>query len=132
MDPIELQPDAKHAVRARVLRPKVENHEVVLVSFRLHFPIFGSKAQGLCPRLTSPGKLKSIGVYFYYEVLDAGEASNPLAMTGGSPGVGIVLIGVPLLSNSLNRYQVFAFVPLSRAGFLMFASENLDFRRVIP
>ncbi len=43
---VELQHDAQHAVRARMVRPEVEEHEIGVRALPLHAPVFRPELQG--------------------------------------------------------------------------------------
>ncbi len=70
--------------------------------------------------------------YFYYAALNAGEASNTLAIVGGFSPVATALIAIPLLSNPLGHGMLTGFILLVAGGFVMFGSEKLNLRRVLP
>jgi len=99
---------------------------VVLVFFGFHLPDGETIALAL-----AAGMLHLVAIYFYYAALKAGEASQTLAIMGGFSPVATALIAVPLLANPFGR-SVIAFGLMVGGGFLMFVSEKLDTRRILP
>jgi drug/metabolite transporter (DMT)-like permease len=79
------------------------------------------------------GVLHQIAIYFYYAALKGGEASQTLAIMGGFSPVATALIGLPLLRNPLGgKGTLVAFMLLVAGGFVMFFSERVNLRRVLP
>src|SRR5581483_7929910 len=77
------------------------------------------------------GILNLIAAWFYYSALNAGEASETLAIMGGFSPVATALIAAPLLEAPLGGSRL-AFGLLVAGGFVMFLSENLNVRRILP
>ncbi|HWC20141.1 MAG TPA: DMT family transporter [Terriglobales bacterium] len=77
------------------------------------------------------GALHLIAVYFYYDALKRGEASESLAAIGGFSPVATAIIGLFLLHQPFAGGQVLAFVLLTTGGFLMFFSELMDVGKMI-
>ena len=79
------------------------------------------------------GLLHQVAICFYYMALKRGEASQTLAVMGGFSPVATVLIAVALLHNPLNgKGTILGFVLLVAGGFMMFFSEPVDLRKVLP
>jgi drug/metabolite transporter (DMT)-like permease len=78
------------------------------------------------------GFLHLLAVYFYYAALKAGEASQTLAIVGGFSPVATALIGIPLLQKQLGGDALIAFALLTAGGFLMFFSERVNTRHMLP
>jgi drug/metabolite transporter (DMT)-like permease len=100
---------------------------LALIPFGFHFP--GSKIALLA---FGTGVIHLLANYFYYAALKAGEASNTLAIMGGFSPVATALIAIPLLSNPLGHGMLLGFILMVAGGFVMFGSENLEWRRVLP
>ena len=79
----------------------------------------------------STGVLHLVAVYFYYDALKRGEASESLAAIGGFSPVATALIGLLLLHQPFAGGQVIAFALLTGGGFLMFLSEEMEFGKMI-
>ena len=69
------------------------------------------------------GVLDLVGSYCYYAVLQAGEASEDLAIMGGFAPVATALIAAPLLRQPIGG-QSTGFVLLTLGGFIMFFAEK--------
>lgn len=78
------------------------------------------------------GVLHLAANYFYYAALKAGEASQTLAIMGGFSPVATALIAITLLKHPLGQGSLEGFVLLVLGGFVMFFSEKLNLRRVLP
>lgn len=79
------------------------------------------------------GMLHLVAIWFYYAALKRGEASQTLAVMGGFSPVATVLIAIPLLRHPyVARGNLLAFALLVGGGFVMFLSEKLNLRRVLP
>lgn len=79
------------------------------------------------------GILHLVAIWFYYAALKRGEASQTLAVMGGFSPVATVLIAIPLLRHPyLARGNLLAFALLVGGGFVMFLSEKLNLRRILP
>jgi drug/metabolite transporter (DMT)-like permease len=70
--------------------------------------------------------------WFYYAALKRGEASETLAVTGGFAPLATALIAIPLLGRPVGDYGLFAFALMVLGGFIMFASEKINWRAVLP
>jgi drug/metabolite transporter (DMT)-like permease len=77
------------------------------------------------------GALHLVAVYFYYDALKRGEASESLAAIGGFSPVATALIAFFLLNQPFAGGRVIAFALLTGGGFLMFLSEEMEFRKMI-
>jgi uncharacterized membrane protein len=69
--------------------------------------------------------------YFYYAALNAGEASQTLAIMGGFSPVATALIGLPLLRSRLGGLALWGFALMCAGGFFMFFSEKIATRKVL-
>ncbi len=78
------------------------------------------------------GVIHLAAVWFYYDALKRGEASQTLAIMGGFSPLATALIGKALLAKPLGGSSVAGFGLLVGGGFLMFFAERLDWRRVLP
>ncbi|MGE5206622.1 MAG: hypothetical protein ACM3PW_13480 [Chlamydiota bacterium] len=79
------------------------------------------------------GVLHLAAVWFYYAALKRGEASQTLAVMGGFSPVATALIAIPLLRHALPEHRnLQAFALLVLGGFVMFLSEKLNVRRILP
>ena len=72
------------------------------------------------------------GVFFYYEALKRGEASETLAVMGGFSPVATTLIALALLSKQMSGIQLIGFALMTGGGFVMFFSEKLPLRKLLP
>ncbi|HLH43109.1 MAG TPA: EamA family transporter [Bryobacteraceae bacterium] len=70
--------------------------------------------------------------WFYYRALKYGEASQSLAIVGGFAPLATVLIAIVLLSSPARPGERVAFVLMVLGGFVMFLSEKLNLRQVLP
>ena len=77
------------------------------------------------------GALHLVAVYFYYDALKRGEASESLAAIGGFSPVATAILGLFLLQQPFAGGQVLAFALLTGGGFLMFLSEKMEFGKMI-
>jgi len=77
------------------------------------------------------GVIHLAAVYFYYDALKRGEASESLAAIGGFSPVATAVIAFLLLRQPFAGGKVVAFALLTAGGFLMFLSEQMKFRRMI-
>jgi drug/metabolite transporter (DMT)-like permease len=100
---------------------------LLLIPFGFHLP---SVAMILLAFGT--GVIHLLANYFYYAALKAGEASQTLAIMGGFSPVATALIAIGLLKHPLGRGSTFGFVLLVAGGFVMFLSEKMNLRRVLP
>lgn len=100
---------------------------VILVPFGYNSPSFKIAALAF-----GAGVLHLAGVFFYYEALKRGEASETLAVMGGFSPVATTAIAAGLLSKQMTAMEVIGFVLMTGGGFLMFFSEKLPLRRLLP
>jgi len=77
------------------------------------------------------GVIHLAAIYFYYDALKRGEASESLAAMGGFSPVATALIAFFLLHQPFAGGRALAFGLLTGGGFLMFLSEQMNFRRMI-
>lgn len=87
---------------------------------------------GLALLAFGAGAVELAATWFYYAALQAGEASETLAVTGGFAPLATALIAIPLLSKPLGGHSVIAFSLMVAGGFVMFLSEKFQWRRVLP
>lgn len=80
----------------------------------------------------SAGVIHLIGVFFYYASLKRGEASETLAVMGGFSPVATAAISIGLLSKQMTGDELIGFGLMTAGGFVMFFSEKLGFRRLLP
>lgn len=78
------------------------------------------------------GVVHLIGIFFYYSALKHGEASETLAVMGGFSPLATVAIGVGLLSKQLSGGQLLGFALMTLGGFVMFFSETLPLKNLLP
>ncbi len=78
------------------------------------------------------GVLHLAGVFFYYSALNSGEASETLAIMGGFSPVATALIALALLTRQMTGLQLFGFLLMSAGGFVMFLSEKLPIKKLLP
>jgi uncharacterized membrane protein len=78
------------------------------------------------------GALQLVAVYFYYAALKGGEASQTLAIMGGFSPVATALIGIPFLHQGLGGDKLTGFILMVAGGFVMFFSERINVRSVLP
>lgn len=78
------------------------------------------------------GIIDLVAVFFYYLALKMGEASETLAVMGGFSPVATVAIAYALLSKQMSGAQLIGFALMSAGGFVMFLSENLPLKRLLP
>src|ERR1051326_3830781 len=71
-------------------------------------------------------------IWFYYAALKRGEASESLAIMGGFTPLATELTSLGLLSKSLESGGYLAFAVMVGGGFVMFLSERLNWRQVLP
>ena len=99
---------------------------LLLIPFGFHMPPLG-----VCALAFTAGVLNLVASWLYYKALSDGEASETLAIMGGFSPVATALIAVPLLKEPLGASPV-AFCVLVAGGFVMFLSENLNVRQILP
>lgn len=78
------------------------------------------------------GVVHLMGVFFYYAALKRGEASESLAVMGGFSPVATAAIGYFLLSRQMSWGQLLGFALMTGGGFVMFFSEKMDLRKLLP
>lgn len=78
------------------------------------------------------GFLDLVATYFYYAALKRGEASETLAIMGGFAPVATALFSLALLSKQMSGVELWGFSVMTAGGFVMFFSEKLALRRVLP
>ncbi|HEX6804474.1 MAG TPA: DMT family transporter [Terriglobales bacterium] len=78
------------------------------------------------------GVVHLTGVFFYYMALKRGEASETLAVMGGLSPVATAAIGFALLSKQMTGAQLLGFALMAGGGFVMFLSEKLPLRSLLP
>lgn len=100
---------------------------VILVPFGYNSPSFKLAALAF-----GAGVIHLVGVFSYYEALKRGEASETLAVMGGFSPVATALIALALLSKQMTGMQLIGFALMTGGGFLMFFSEKLPLRRLLP
>jgi drug/metabolite transporter (DMT)-like permease len=100
---------------------------VVLVPFGYNSPSFPLAALAFVA-----GVIHLAGVFFYYEALKRGEASETLAVMGGFSPVATAGIAFALLSKQMTGLQLIGFALMTGGGFFMFFSEKRPLRRLLP
>jgi drug/metabolite transporter (DMT)-like permease len=100
---------------------------VVLVPFGYNSPPFWLMALAFVA-----GVIHLVGVFFYYRALKRGEASETLAIMGGFSPVATAAIGYGLLSKQMTGAQLIGFAAMTAGGFVMFFSEKLPLKRLLP
>ncbi len=78
------------------------------------------------------GVIDLVAVFFYYAALKIGEASETLAVMGGFSPVATVAVSFALLSRQMKGEQLIGFALMTAGGFVMFASEKLPLRKLLP
>lgn len=100
---------------------------IFLAPFGFHVP-----SLSLAGLAFGTGVLHLISVFFYYVALKRGEASQALAIMGGFSPVATALIGMALLTKSLEAKMLLGFILLTAGGFVMFVTERFNMRRILP
>ncbi len=100
---------------------------VLLIPFGFHLPAL--RMAGLA---VGAGMIHLSAIWFYYAALKMGEASETLAVMGGFAPLATALIAMPLLEKPLGGESVFAFGLMVAGGFVMFATEKVNWRAVLP
>ena len=100
---------------------------LLLIPFGFHWPGPGTVALAF-----GAGVLHLIANYFYYAALKAGEASQTLAIMGGFSPVATALVAIALLKHPLGQGSAPGFILLVLGGFVMFFSERLNLKLVLP
>src|SRR5579871_4766569 len=78
------------------------------------------------------GIIHLIANYFYYAALKAGDASQTLAIMGGFSPLATALIAIGLLDKPLGGGNELGFALMVGGGFLMFFSEPVDLKKLLP
>ena len=78
------------------------------------------------------GVVHLVGVFFYYMALKRGEASETLAVMGGFSPVATAAIAFALLSKQMSGGQLLGFALMAAGGFVMFLSEKLPLKKLLP
>lgn len=100
---------------------------LLLIPFGFRFPRPSAAALGF-----TSGVIHLAAVWFYYEALKRGEASQTLAVMGGFSPLATALIALALLASPFRGSSLAGFGLMVAGGFVMFLSEKLDWRRVLP
>lgn len=100
---------------------------VILVPFG-----YNSPSAGLMVIAFVAGIVHLTGVFFYYAALKRGEASETLAIMGGFSPVATAAISFGLLSRHMTGAQLLGFLLMTAGGFVMFFSEKLPIRDLLP
>ncbi len=100
---------------------------VLLVPFGYNSPAFKLAALAFVA-----GVIHLAGIFFYYEGLKRGEASETLAVMGGFSPVATAGIAFALLSKQMSEVELIGFALMTGGGFFMFFSEKLPLRRLLP
>ena len=100
---------------------------VVLVPFGYNSPSIRLMAIAF-----GAGVLHLVAVFFYYAALKRGEASETLAVMGGFSPVATAAIGFGLLSKQMSGGELIGFALMTAGGFVMFFSEKLPLRALLP
>lgn len=99
---------------------------VVLVPFG-----YRSAPLGVIAIAFSAGLLHLIAIFFYYQALKRGEASETLAVMGGFTPVATALLALVLLSKQMTGPQLVGFAVMTAGGFVMFFSESLPLKKLM-
>lgn len=78
------------------------------------------------------GVIHLVGVFFYYMALKCGEASETLAVMGGFSPVATAGMAFALLSKQMSGGQLLGFALMASGGFVMFLSEKLPLKKLLP
>lgn len=100
---------------------------VVLVPFGYNSPSFAIMGIAFLA-----GVVHLIGVFFYYSALKRGEVSETLSIMGGFAPAATVAIGYALLSKQMSGGQLIGFALMTLGGFVMFFSEKLHLKKLLP
>lgn len=100
---------------------------LLLIPFGFKMPTFEMAGIAM-----AAGSIDLAASWFYYAALKTGEASESLAVTGGFAPLFTAFIAIALLSKPLGGESIAAFALMVTGGFVMFASEKLNWRRVLP
>jgi drug/metabolite transporter (DMT)-like permease len=101
---------------------------LLLVPFGFHLPDTNTIILAF-----GTGLLHQAAICFYYAALKGGEASQTLAIMGGFSPVTTALIALPLLRHPLGgKGTLLGFLLMVGGGFVMFFSEKINLRRLLP
>jgi drug/metabolite transporter (DMT)-like permease len=100
---------------------------VLLVPFGYNSPSWAVIGIGF-----GAGVVHLIGVFFYYAALKRGEASESLAIMGGFSPVATAGISYVMLSRVMASGELIGFALMTFGGFVMFFSEKLPMKRLLP
>lgn len=78
------------------------------------------------------GALHLVAIYFYYAALKKGEATDALALMGGFSTAATALISLAFLAVPVARRELLGFLVMTAGGFVMFFTERLNLRRILP
>ncbi len=78
------------------------------------------------------GVLDMAASFFYYAALKRGEASEALAVMGGFSPVATAAFSYALLSKQMTGTQLIGFAIMCTGGFVMFFSEKLPLKKLLP
>lgn len=78
------------------------------------------------------GVIHLSAIWFYYAALKRGEASETLSVMGGFAPLFTALIAIPLLSKPIGDESLLAFGLMVAGGFVMFLSEKMNWKAVLP
>jgi drug/metabolite transporter (DMT)-like permease len=120
------QPETKNLVNYVFWLGAISVFGLALIPFGFKMPRLSVAALAFVT-----GILHLVGVYFYYDTLKRGEASESLAAVGGFSPVATAVIAYFLLQQPFAGGKIVAFALLVSGGFLMFLSEEMNFRRMI-
>lgn len=120
------QPETRNLVSYVFWLGAISIFGLALIPFGFRMPSASIAALGFMA-----GILHLVAIYFYYDALRRGEASESLAVMGGFSPVATAVIAFFLLRQPLAGGRLTAFVLLTAGGFLMFLSEKMGFRRMI-
>jgi drug/metabolite transporter (DMT)-like permease len=102
--------------------------------FGLILAFFGFRmpAPGTALLAFGAGALQLAGIFFYYQALKRGEASETLAVMGGFSPVATAAISWILLGSPIGHHGLAGFALMVAGGFVMFLVENMSFRKLLP
>ena len=121
------QPETRNLVSYVFWLGAISIFGLLLAPFGFHWPALGIAVLALCTGILHLG-----AVWFYYAALKRGEASQTLAVMGGFSPLFTALIAIPLLRHGFPMHNLSAFGLLVAGGFIMFLSEKLNVRRILP
>jgi drug/metabolite transporter (DMT)-like permease len=119
------QPETKNLVNYVFWLGAISVFGLALLPFGFRMPRMSVALLGF-----GAGVIHLAAVYFYYDALKRGEASESLAAIGGFSPVATAVIAFFLLRQPFAGGKVVAFALLTAGGFLMFLSEEMEFRRM--